>query len=60
MSHYDVCRIMMFVAYDIFECVAYRVSRSAATADSRAHKKIVFKSVLFILRLQYNTLFDNF
>ena len=51
---------MMFVAYDIFECVAYRVSRSAATADSRAHKKIVFKSVLFILRLQYNTLFDNF
>ena len=22
---YDVCCIMMFVAYDLFECVAYRV-----------------------------------
>ena len=26
---YDVCHIMMFVAYDVFECVAYRVCRSA-------------------------------
>ena len=25
---YDVCHIMMFVAYDVFECVAYRVCRS--------------------------------
>ena len=26
---YDVCRILMFVAYEVFECVAYRVCRSA-------------------------------
>ena len=26
---YDVCRIMVFVAYDVFECLAYRVCRSA-------------------------------
>ena len=26
---YDVCNIMMFVAYDVFECIAYRVCHSA-------------------------------
>ena len=30
---YDVCRLMMFVAYDVFECVAYRACRSAQKKD---------------------------
>ena len=32
---YDICHIMMFVAYDVFECVAYRVCHSASYGDTR-------------------------
>ena len=42
-SHYDVCRIMMFVAYDIFECVAFRVCRSALKLNGCVQRIFIYK-----------------